>query len=43
MSVVNLKVLISIKIYCILPGDQQIANEGWFFASRNSDKFYGIL
>ena len=43
MSVDNLKVLIYIKMFRILPNDQQIANEGWFFSSRSEYTFYGIL
>ena len=43
MSVDNLKVLIYINMCYILPNDQQIANEGWFFASISQYKLYGIL
>ena len=43
MSVHNLKVLIYIKMCCILPNDRKIANEGWFFASISQYKIYGIL
>ena len=43
MSVDNLKVLIYIKLCCILPNYRQIANEGWFFASRYQYKLYVIL
>ena len=28
---------------CILPDDQQISNEGWFFDSKYQYKSYGIL
>ena len=42
-SVDNLKVLIYINIYCILPNNRQISNEGWFFSSRSQHKIYGIL
>ena len=43
MSVVNLKVFIYINMCCILPDDQKIANEGWFFALIYQNKIYVIL
>ena len=43
MSVDNLKLLIYVKMCCILPNDRQIANEGWFFALIYQYKLYGIL
>ena len=43
MSVDNLKVLIYINMCCVLPNDQQIANEGWFFALISQYKLNGIL
>ena len=32
---ITLKLSIYIKMCCILPNDQQIENQGWFFASRS--------
>ena len=43
MSVVELGLFIDINICYILPYDQQISNEGWFFASKYQYKSYGIL
>ena len=43
MSVVELGLLININMYFILPDGQQIANEGWLFASKYQRKRYGIL
>ena len=43
MTVVELGFLIDINMCFILPEDQQISNEGWFFASKSQYKRYGIL
>ena len=43
MNVDNLKVLIYINMCWILPTEQQIADEMWFFASRSQYKLHGIL
>ena len=43
MSVDNLKVLIYINIFCILPNDQQLANEGCLFALIYQYKLYGLF
>ena len=43
MSVDKLKVFIYINMCCVLPNDQKIANEGWFFASISQYKLYGIF
>ena len=43
MSVDNLKMLVYINMCCILPNDQQISNEVWFFALMYQYKLYSIL
>ena len=43
MSVVKLGLLKDRNMCCILPDDQQIASEGWLFASKYKYKKYGIL
>ena len=43
ISVVEPVLLIDIKMYLILPDNQQIANEGWFCRNKYQYKRCGIL